>query len=230
MHLCRSFDLAAVALALVPAVARADDARIVVHHVAGLDAAERADVRADADTQLERTMRLPDTEVVSVTEGTRAQALAALRRDPDVAWAETDDPVSTFTNDMGWSQLWGMFNPGNIGRVDADIDVEQAWTQTRGAGITVGVVDTGVQASHTDLTGRVATGYNAVNGGTDTTDAAGHGTHVAGSSARPPTTASGSPASPPTRRSCRSRSSRAPPRTSPTSQTASPTRAATASR
>ena len=66
------------------------------------------------------------------------------------------------------------------GRVDADIDAEQAWTKTRGAGITVGVVDTGVDASHADLTGRVTTGYNAVNGGTDTTDAAGHGTHVAG--------------------------------------------------
>ncbi len=152
----------------------------LVHHVAGLNAAERADVRADADTELERTMRIPDTEVVSVTEGTRAEALAELRRDPDVAWAETDDPVSTFTNDAGWSQLWGMFNPGTAGRVDADIDVEQAWTQTRGAGITVAVVDTGVQASHTDLSGRVTTGYNAVNGGTDTTDAAGHGTHVAG--------------------------------------------------
>ena len=180
MHLCRSFALAALALALAPAVARADDARIVVHHVPGLDAAERADVRAGADTELERTMRLPDTEVVAVTEGTRAEALAELRRDPDVAWAETDDPVGTFTNDSSWSQLWGLFNPGTSGRVDADIDAEQAWTKTRGAGITVGVVDTGVQASHTDLAGRVTAGYNAVNGGTDTTDAAGHGTHVAG--------------------------------------------------
>ena len=93
MHLSRSFALAALALALAPAAARADDARIIVRHVPGLDAAERADVRADADTELERTMRLPDTEVVSVTEGTRAEALAQLRRDPDVAWAESDDPV-----------------------------------------------------------------------------------------------------------------------------------------
>ena len=180
MRLSRSFALAVLALALAPAAARADDARIIVHHVPGLDAAERADVRADADVELERRLRLPDTEVVSVTEGTRAEALAELDRDPDVEWAETDDPVRTFTNDSLWSLLWGMFNPGTSGRVDADIDAEQAWTRSTGAGITVGVVDTGVQSAHADLSGRVATGFNTVTNTTDTSDTAGHGTHVAG--------------------------------------------------
>ena len=180
MHLSRSLALAVLALALAPAAARADDARIVVHHVPGLDAAERADVRADADVELERRLRLPDTEVVSVTEGTRAEALAELRRDPDVEWAEADQKVKPFTSDTLWAQLWGLSNLGTDGRVDADIDAEQAWTKTRGAGITVGVVDTGVQAAHEDLAGRVATGFNTVNNSTSTGDTAGHGTHVAG--------------------------------------------------
>ena len=180
MRLSRSFALSLLALALSPAVARADDARIIVHHRAGLDGAERADIRADADTELQRTLRLPNTEVVSVTEGTRAEALVELRSDPDVVYAETDDPVRPFTTDTLWTQLWGMFNPGTSGRVDADIDAEQAWTRSTGAGITVGVVDTGVQAGHPDLGGRVATGLNTVTNTTDTSDAAGHGTHVAG--------------------------------------------------
>jgi thermitase len=180
MHLVRSIALAALALALAPAAARADDARIIVRHVPGLGAAERADIRADADTELERTLRLPNTEVVSVTEGTRAEALAELRGDPDVVYAETDDPIRPFTTDTLWTQLWGMFNPGTSGRVDADIDAEQAWTRSTGAGITVGVVDTGVQAGHPDLGGRVATGLNTVTNTTDTSDTAGHGTHVAG--------------------------------------------------
>jgi thermitase len=180
MRLVRSFALAALALALAPAAARADDARIIVHHRAGLDAAERAEIRADADTELERTLRLPNTEVVSITEGTRAEALAELRGDPDVVYAETDDLVRPFTTDTLWTQLWGMFNPGTSGRVDADIDAEQAWTRSTGAGITVGVVDTGVQAGHPDLGGRVATGLDTVTNTTDTSDIAGHGTHVAG--------------------------------------------------
>jgi hypothetical protein len=87
-----------------------------------------------------------------------------------------------------WTQLWGMFNPGTSGRLDADIDVEQAWTKTTGAGITVGVVDTGTQPNHPDFGGRITTGYNTVTNTTDTTDSAqdaygnatGHGTHVAG--------------------------------------------------
>jgi subtilisin family serine protease len=180
MRLSRPFALSLLALALSPAIARADDARIIVHHRAGLDAAERADIRADAGTKLERTLRLPNTEVVSVAEGTRAEALAELRGDPDVVDAETDDPVRPFTTDTLWTQLWGMFNPGTNGRVDADIDAEQAWTRSTGAGITVGVVDTGVQAGHPDLGGRVATGLNTVTNTTDTSDTAGHGTHVAG--------------------------------------------------
>jgi subtilisin family serine protease len=180
MQRTRPLVLALLALGLSPAIARADDARIIVQHRPGLDASERAELRADADTRLDHTLRLPHTEVVTVTDGTRAQAIAALRSDPDVVYAETDERVQALTNDPYWPQLWGMFNPGTSGRVDADIDAEQAWTASTGAGITVGVVDTGVQANHPDLGGRVVTGLNTVTNTTDTTDGAGHGTHVAG--------------------------------------------------
>lgn len=46
--------------------------------------------------------------------------------------------------------------------------------------LTVAVLDTGVEASHSLLTGRVLTGYNAINGGTNTNDTNGHGTMVSG--------------------------------------------------
>lgn len=58
-----------------------------------------------------------------------------------------------------------------------------------GAGVTVGIVDSGAQASHPSLRNQITATFNAFNRGTDITDQIGHGTHVAGVIAG--TTASG---------------------------------------
>lgn len=55
-----------------------------------------------------------------------------------------------------------------------------AWKAATGVGVVVAVVDTGVQASHPDLSGRVLQGYDFVGRDTNADDANGHGTHVAG--------------------------------------------------
>src|SRR5689334_6196233 len=60
------------------------------------------------------------------------------------------------------------------------LDYERVWPLTRGSGVTVAVVDTGVQGSHPQLRGGVLPGIDVVNGGTAETDCVGHGTLVAG--------------------------------------------------
>ena len=188
MRMSRPTQLLALALAaaaLAPASASADEPpvteQIIVRYRAGTDAAERADTRADADTAHEEAMRLPNTEVVAVTDGTRAEALAALRADPDVLAAAPNGVAHALTTDPYWSSLYALQNLGTAGRIDADIDAPQAWTVTRGAGVTVGVVDTGVQSDHPDLVGRLdlVNAADYVDGGAPD-DGHGHGTHVSG--------------------------------------------------
>ena len=48
-----------------------------------------------------------------------------------------------------------------------------------GTGVTIYIVDTGINTSHIEFTGRTAPGFSAIGTSTDTIDCNGHGTHVA---------------------------------------------------
>jgi subtilisin family serine protease len=90
-----------------------------------------------------------------------APALAAVLLLPAAASA-ADDPLRP--------QQW------NLDMVEAGA----AWTTTTGAGATVAVVDSGVQADHPDLAGRLIAGHDVVENDATPQDANGHGTHVTG--------------------------------------------------
>src|SRR5215207_9056907 len=150
---------------------------IIVRREPGLSAAERADVRADADVTLTRRSTLTDTEVVRADTGDLAEAVAELNHDPDVVYAEPVVVMSAQSADSYYASQWGlenvgqkMFLPGSGsyypgGTADADMDVPEAWTNATGAGVTVGIVDTGMLTTHPDLAAQVAS--NAAETGTD---------------------------------------------------------------
>ena len=105
----------AVSLLAVPAAQAADTVELIVRRDAGLTAAERADVRADAGVVYERSVRLPDTEVVSVPADEAARAMRELRADPDVREVARNGevkPAAVTGADGEWDNLWGLDNTG----------------------------------------------------------------------------------------------------------------------
>lgn len=66
-----------------------------------------------------------------------------------------------------------------LDRIDGVADSTYSYTSS-GDGVRVYIVDTGVDANHPDLSGRVLDGFDAFNQNLDQSDCQGHGTHVAG--------------------------------------------------
>ncbi len=145
----------------IPAPGQQELTGIIVKRDHGLNAAERADIRADAGVDLVRRLALPDAELVAAAPGDLAEALAALRDDPDVAYAEPDALITSAAVDPWWGEQWALENVGqqigsSVGSVDADVDAPDAWRTSTGSGVTVAVIDSGIESGHPDLAGRVA--------------------------------------------------------------------------
>lgn len=134
------------------------------------------------------------------------EALERLRNHPAVLYAEPDYMVQAqvIPDDSRMDELWGLHNTGQTGGSDdADIDAPEAWDISVGdRDVVVGVIDTGVDHSHSDLTANMWSnsaeipgdgvdndgngyiddvhGINAITDSGDPMDDNGHGTHVAG--------------------------------------------------
>src|SRR4051794_17632432 len=92
----------------------------------------------------------------------RALLLALVLLGPAAAPAGAADPLR--------ARQW------NLDLIEADA----AHAVSTGAGATVAVIDSGVQADHPDLAGRIGPGYDFVDGDATPQDGDGHGTHVTG--------------------------------------------------
>jgi autotransporter-associated beta strand protein len=157
--------------------------------------------------QVVRGLGLEGMVLVQAATGTDTEAVETwLTSRSEVAYFEPNAVLrlAAMPNDPDIGQLWGMHNTGQNGGVtDADIDAPEAWDIATGSNeVVVGVIDTGVDYNHPDLTANMWTnpdeipgngvdddgngfvddvhGYDFVNNDGDPMDDHGHGTHVAG--------------------------------------------------
>lgn len=103
-----------------------------------------------------------------------ANAAARLRSSPLVDFVEQDQVVSVVTTQTG--ATWGL---DRIDQRNLPLSTSYNYTTT-GAGVTVYIIDTGIEISHPDLGGRASVLGDQIGDGRNGIDCHGHGTHVAG--------------------------------------------------
>jgi thermitase len=113
--------------------------------------------------------------VIEVPHGSEKALANKLKHNPHFKFAELDErvEVSATTNDPYLGSEW------HIGKMG----VNSAWDKTQGAGVTIAILDSGIDAGHPDFAGRLVAGYNSYDNNTNTADVCGHGTKAAGSAA-----------------------------------------------
>jgi thermitase len=191
------------ALALAPAASAAGIApnQVIVKYAPGSSqAAREAVTQAAGVTGRLGTITANGAQVLRVAGDARAAA-ALMNRSAAVQYAEPNVILEALAipNDPRFGELYGIHNTGqSAGKADADLDGPEGWDLAAlGAfpatgGVKVGIVDTGIDATHPDLAGRLAdcasTGApigviatdNTVSESRGCTDDNDHGTHVSG--------------------------------------------------
>jgi len=150
---------------------------------------------------------------VKLPEGMVMEAAQhAFNANPDVVYAEPNyiyHATNQFPNDPDFLELWGLHNTGQTvngtsGTADIDMDAPRAWQcVTGGPEVIIGVIDSGVDWHHPELSGNIwineteqtgtagvdddgngyiddIRGWDFVDNDNDPMDYAGHGTHVSG--------------------------------------------------
>jgi thermitase len=149
--------------------------RILVEARAGLSNTELDKI---LKAQGGKRRKLGQSNIHIVDLGANASETAVverLRRNPHLKFVELDRrvKVSVAVNDPYLGSEWHL----------SKIGAAAAWDVSEGTGITIAILDSGVDTTHPDLAPNLVAGFNSYDNNTDVTDVCGHGTAVAGTAA-----------------------------------------------
>ncbi len=171
-----------------------------------IPAADATAVRASLNAVVKRRFESIGAELWRINGVSVMDAISRFTNDPRVVYIEPNfvvRAIETIPNDPRFDELWGMHNTGQTGGTpDADIDAPEAWDLAKNSDVIVGVIDTGVDYNHVDLStnifvnaGEIAAnnidddgngfvddvrGWDFINNDNNPMDDNGHGTHCSG--------------------------------------------------
>lgn len=148
--------------------------RILVMPRAGLPAQALVNILKEYDGK-PRKVGQSDLYIVELPEYTEEGVVARLVNHPHLKFSELDSYVqpALTPNDPYYLNGWHLSN----------INSPLAWDDSQGANVTIAILDTGVDGSHPDLASKMVSGWNFYENNSNSTDAHGHGTKVAGAAA-----------------------------------------------
>lgn len=157
--------------------------QILVQPKAGLPKAEFEKILHFNGGNIAEKIGSSAIHIANVPENAEAAVVLALSKNPHIEFAELDMavPLSAIPNDPQFTNAWHL----------SKIQSPNAWDVSKADGITIAILDSGVDGSHPDLAAHMVPGWNAVDSGSVTADINGHGTAVAGAAAAVTNNASG---------------------------------------
>jgi subtilisin family serine protease len=150
--------------------------RLLVAPRAGLSETEFAKVLKSQNAKSKGRFQRTDTRVIELPAGVdEMRAMQALRKDRRLKYVELDMALrpTAIVNDPSVANNWDL----------PKIQANTAWDSTTGGGVTIAILDSGVDASHPDLVANIVPGWNLYDNNSNTSDVYGHGTEVAGAAA-----------------------------------------------
>ncbi|MFD7216651.1 S8 family serine peptidase [Streptomyces cyaneofuscatus] len=151
--------------------------KVIVGYRGAAARSARSEVRSSDGTTLRRTLSALDAD--AVTSAAATDSTGALW---DALTRERSDGSAATTSGIARIWLDGV-RKASLDRSTGQVGAPAAWARSYdGTGTKIAVVDTGIDATHPDLAGRVVAERN-FSGSPDAKDRVGHGTHVASTAA-----------------------------------------------
>ncbi|MDP1679825.1 MAG: S8 family serine peptidase [Candidatus Nitrotoga sp.] len=150
--------------------------RLLIAPRAGLAAGEFENALKPHNGKSRIHLKKLNAHIVELPEDAdEVEVMRELKKDNRLKYVELDMAVThdAAVSDPSYSSSWAL----------PKIQAPLAWDSANGSGVTIAILDTGVDITHPDLAPNIVPGWNTYDNNSNTTDVYGHGTMVAGTAA-----------------------------------------------